>query len=67
MSHNSKHVTHSHEAMVTDFKRRFIVSTILTAPVLLPSPSTHKLIGYSIVFPSRNFLLWLLSTIIYVY
>ena len=67
MSHNSKHVTHSHEAMVADFKRRFIVSTILTAPVLLLFPSIHKLIGYSIVFPGRNFLLWLLSTIIYVY
>jgi len=67
VKHHKEHVTHGHEAMVADFRRRFIVSSILTVPVVLLSPSIQRFIGFSIVFPGRDFLLWFLSSIIYVY
>jgi len=61
------HRKHSHEVMIADFKRRFIVSTILTIPVVLLSPSIQRFLGYELVFPGYIFALWFLSSIIYVY
>ncbi len=61
------HMRHDHEAMIADFKRRFIVSTILTVPVVLLSPSIQSFLGYELVFPGYIFVLWFLSSVIYVY
>ena len=64
-AHN--HSGHNHRAMVEEFKRKFIVSSILTVPVVLLSPSIQEFLGYRIVFPGSIHVAWLLSTIIYVY
>ncbi len=61
------HRAHNHDVMITEFKRRFIVSTILTLPVILLSPSIQKFLGYELSFPGRIYILWLISSIIYVY
>ncbi|MCE4605476.1 MAG: cadmium-translocating P-type ATPase [Desulfurococcales archaeon] len=64
---HSNHEDHNHEAMIRDYKRRLIVSTILTIPIIILSPSIQSFFNYKIEFTGSNILLWLLSTIIYVY
>jgi len=61
-----KHSDH-HEIMLKDFKKRFIISTILTIPVLLLSPFIQGLLRYRIEFMGDRFILFALSTIIYFY
>ncbi|MDM7911589.1 MAG: heavy metal translocating P-type ATPase, partial [Methanotrichaceae archaeon] len=57
-----------HEGHVTeDFKRRFIISTILTIPILILSPFIQGLLGFELVFPGSTLLLFLLSTLVYFY
>lgn len=57
-----------HEGHVTeDFKRRFIISTILTIPILVLSPFIQGLLGFELVFPGSTLILFLLSTLVYFY
>jgi Cu2+-exporting ATPase len=57
-----------HEGHVTeDFKRRFIISLILTIPILVLSPFIQGLLGFELVFPGSTFVLFLLSTLVYFY
>ncbi len=61
---HADHHSH-HEEMLLDFRRRFIVSTALTVPVLLLSPMVQGLLGFSIVFLGDEYLLFLLSSVIF--
>ena len=61
-----KHSNH-HGIMLRDFKKRFIISTILTIPALLLSPFIQGLLRYRIEFMGDRFILFALSTIIYFY
>lgn len=65
MGRNSEHRTHHHA--LEDFRRRFIVSIILTVPILLLSPPVQALLGIEIVFPGSDYLLLALATVIYLY
>lgn len=57
-----------HEGHVTeDFKRRFIISLILTIPILILSPFIQGLFGFELVFPGSILVLFLLSTLVYFY
>jgi Cu2+-exporting ATPase len=56
-----------HRHMLEDFRRRFIVSLILTVPILLLSPSFLSFFGLSFSFPGSNLILLLLSTAVYAY
>lgn len=56
-----------HKAMTKDYKRGFIISTILTIPVLIISPEVQGALGFTIDFPGRIIVLWILSSIIYFY
>ncbi len=58
---------HSHEAMIADYRRRFTVSVILTIPIILLSPSIQDFLGYRITLPGQSYILWFLSTVVYVY
>jgi len=53
--------------MLQDFKRRFIVSVILTIPILLLSPFIQQLLGFRIVLLGDIYILFLFSTIVYFY
>ncbi|TCK02526.1 heavy metal translocating P-type ATPase [Phorcysia thermohydrogeniphila] len=70
-SHGKSHVNHKshHSRMVEDFKRRFWISLILTVPVLVLSPSVRSLLGIEKVlrFPGDLYVLFGLSTVIYLY
>jgi len=62
------HMGH-HATMVTDFRRRFWVSLLLTVPILLLSHPIQRLLGLEEVlyFPEAGYLQFLLATLIYVY
>ncbi|MDN7024269.1 copper-translocating P-type ATPase [Methanoculleus sp. FWC-SCC1] len=63
--------THRHGAghgdALADFRRRFIVSTILTVPILLLSPTIQGFFGFTLVFPGSVYLLLVLATVVYIY
>src|SRR5665647_1482782 len=56
-----------HAHMLEDFKRRFIVSLVLTIPVLLLSPTIQSFFGFELQLPGADFITFLLSSIVYFY
>ena len=63
---NHDHSDH-HKHMVEDFKKRFIVSIIVTIPILILSPLIQRFIGVSISFTGDKYVLWVLSSFIFFY
>ncbi|WP_446686894.1 copper-translocating P-type ATPase [Pseudochelatococcus lubricantis] len=66
---NHGHAGHDHAAMVADFRRRFWGALALTPPVLLLSPMIQHWFGLgdTLSFPGSGWLLFALSTVIYVH
>lgn len=62
------HANH-HQHMVLDFKKRFIVSLILTVPILLLSPQIQNLLKIENVlrFPGDSYILFALSSAVFFY
>ncbi|MGI1806722.1 MULTISPECIES: heavy metal translocating P-type ATPase [Exiguobacterium] len=58
---------HEHEGMIGDFKKRFLVSLMLTIPILLLSKMIQEWSGINISFPYDDVVLLLLSTTVYFY
>ncbi|MDY9926619.1 heavy metal translocating P-type ATPase [Methanosarcina sp.] len=56
-----------HTHMLEDFKRRFIVSLVLTFPVLLLSPMIQGFFGFEFLVPGADFIIFLLSSVVYFY
>lgn len=56
-----------HTHMLEDFRRRFVVSFILTIPVLLLSPTIQGFFGFELRVPGADFLTFLLSSVVYFY
>jgi Cu2+-exporting ATPase len=56
-----------HAHMLEDFRRRFVVSLILTIPVLLLSPTIQGFFGFELHVPGADFLTFLLSSVVYFY
>ena len=63
--HGDHHDHHAH--MVRDFRKRFWISSLMTLPILLLSPMIQRLLGVSFAFPGDLWVLWLLSSAVYVY
>ena len=53
-----------HAMMAEDFKRRFWVALPITLVVLFLSPKIQEWFGFSVDFPLRNFVLFVLGTVI---
>jgi Cu2+-exporting ATPase len=62
-THKGRHEGHTLE----DFKNRFIVSLILTFPILALSPLIQESLGFKLDFPGSIFVLFLLSSFVYFY
>ncbi|MBN2721321.1 MAG: copper-translocating P-type ATPase [Campylobacterales bacterium] len=60
--HNSGHLHH-----MEDLKQRFIISIILTIPILLFSSMIQMWFGFTIDFPYMDLLTFTLSTLVYLY
>jgi len=56
-----------HASMVKDFQKRFIVSMILTLPVLILSPMTQEILGFSFTFQGAGYVLFAVSSAIFLY
>ncbi len=56
-----------HAHMLEDFRRRFIVSFILTFPVLLLSPTIQDFFNFELIIPGADFITFLLSSVVYFY
>lgn len=53
--------------MMEEFKRKFLISVILTIPILILSPTLQDWTGLELVFSGRNYLIFSLSTLIFFY
>ncbi len=58
-----KHAGHS----VAQFRQKFWVSLALTVPVLALSPLVQQFLGFSLKFPGDRMVLFLISTIVFLY
>lgn len=60
---HNKHSGHSIEM----FKKRFYISLVLTAPVLILSPAIQQFLNFSFAFSGQEYLLFLISSFIFFY
>ncbi|AKB46029.1 Lead, cadmium, zinc and mercury transporting ATPase [Methanosarcina sp. Kolksee] len=56
-----------HTHMLEDFKSRFIVSFVLTFPILLLSPMIQDFFNFELRVPGADYLTFLLSSVVYLY
>lgn len=67
----SSHPKHDHSMhhlhMAKDFKKRFLISIIVTIPILILSPLIQQFLRFSISFTFDKYFLWLLSSFIFFY
>ncbi|HPE50587.1 MAG TPA: heavy metal translocating P-type ATPase [Methanothrix soehngenii] len=61
--HRGRHEGHKNE----DFKRRFIISLIITIPILLLSSFIQELFRFELQFPGSLYVVFLLSSLVYFY
>lgn len=68
-AHGSAAGGHDHEAMIADYRKRFYVSIVITAPILALSPMIQGFLGLEevLAFPGDRYVLALLSSIVYFY
>ena len=60
------HADH-HRQMVRDFKKRFIISALVTIPILLLSPLIQQLLNFRFGIPGEKYVLFALSSFIFFY
>jgi len=56
-----------HQHALEDFKRRFVVSVVLTIPILILSPTIQMLLGFTVEVPYAEYLVLILASGVYVY
>jgi len=64
---HQEHKSHDHSSHISDFKKRFFVSLILTIPVLLLSETIQLWLNFEITFNLQRELVFGLSSLIYFY
>jgi P-type Cu2+ transporter len=67
-AHPMGHAGHDHHAMmIADFRKRFYVVLVLTVPIMLLSETIQHWLKIHIQFPGSNYLILLLSSIVFFY
>ena len=61
------HNGHDHAGMIADFLRRFWMSLALTLPVVVISPMFQHAVGYHFDFPGRDWVSFVLASVIFFY
>ena len=65
---HSSHDGHNHHAMmVKDFRKRFLISLIITVPVLILSPMIQGFLGVDLRFTGDAYILFALATLLFIY
>jgi Cu2+-exporting ATPase len=70
MSHNHKdqdHSGHDHTHMLTEYKNKFIISLLVTIPILILSPMIQTFLGFELSFPGDSYILFILATFVFIY
>jgi P-type Cu2+ transporter len=64
-----EHGDHDHHQMIADYKRRFWICLALTIPIVILSPHIQHIFGISdiLMFSGDTYLLFALSSVVYVY
>lgn len=62
-THNHDH----HGMMISDFRKRFLVTLFITIPILLLSPMIQDWFGFKILFNGSDYILFLLSSVVFFY
>lgn len=65
--HPAGHAGHDHNKMIADFRNRFFVVLVLTIPILLLSEMIQHWMGIHIVFKGSQYVLFILSTVVFIY
>ncbi len=66
--HGGKHDHHDHHAhMITDFKKRFWITLILTVPIVILAPMLQQLAGYEWRFRGDRYVQFGIATIAFFY
>lgn len=65
--HKQHEHTDHHRHMIKDFRQRFIISVIVTIPILLLSPLIQNFLGYTLTFTGDKYALFVLSSFIFFY
>jgi Cu2+-exporting ATPase len=61
------HQGHDHSAHISDYKKRFVVSVILTIPILVLSEMIQVWLGFELTFPFQKETVFIISTFVYFY
>lgn len=61
------HSGHNHEGMIADFRKRFYVVLVITVPVLILSRMIQQWLHLQINFPGSQYVLFALSTVVFLY
>lgn len=61
------HGHHDHGDMVSDFKKRFFISLIVTIPILILSPMIQSFLGVDWRFASDQYIVFALATFVFFY
>jgi len=64
---HSGHDHHDHGDMVTDFKKRFFISLIITIPILIMSPMIQSFLGVDWRFANDQYIVFALATFVFFY
>lgn len=64
---HNHHRDHDHGDMVSDFKKRFFISLIVTIPILALSPMIQDFMGVDFRFANDQYILFALSTFVFFY
>ncbi len=66
--HVSSHAGHDHHMkMVQNFKRRFVLSLVITLPILSLSPMIQGFLGFNLKFVGSGYVLFALATILFIF
>ena len=66
-SEHDHHGHHDHGDMVSDFKKRFFISLIVTIPILALSPMIQDFMGVDWRFTNDQYILFVLATFVFFY
>jgi len=66
-THKHQDHTDHHKMMIKDFRLRFFISLVITVPVLVLSPTLQDWLNYNATFRGSEYILLILSSVIFFY
>lgn len=66
MNHED-HKEHDHSHMLKEYKNKFMISMLVTIPILILSPMIQTFFGFELTFPGDVYVLFGLATFVFIY